>query len=65
MDSTAAGQVLVLLPSWWPAGVKVTFPTLAAGEKSVRGVARAYVADGRAALPTASVTVWRVPCGGT
>lgn len=60
-DSSAAGESLLLFPSWWPAGVAVRF-TLAAGRDSARGVARAFVADGRVEPPTSPVTVWRVPC---
>ena len=56
-------HTLLLLPSWWPAGVSVTLPTRspAVGD-TVVGSAFAFVADGRKKVPTAKVWAWRVPC---
>jgi hypothetical protein len=56
-------RVVVLLPSWWPAGVSVTLPNRApALGDTVVGSAFAYVADGRRAVPKTEVRAWRVPC---
>jgi hypothetical protein len=56
-------HTIMLLPSWWPAGVNVTLPTRtpALGD-TVVGTAFAYVADGRKKAPTAKVWAWRVEC---
>ena len=56
-------HTIMLLPSWWPAGVSVTLPnrTPALGDTIV-GSAFAYIADGRKKVPTAKVWAWRVPC---
>lgn len=56
-------HTIVLIPSWWPAGVSVTLPTRepALGDTIV-GTAFAYVADGRLKVPKAKVWAWRVPC---
>jgi hypothetical protein len=56
-------HTIVLLPSWWPAGVSVTLPdrTPAPGDTIV-GSALAFVGDGRRKPPTAKVWAWRVPC---
>jgi hypothetical protein len=57
-------HTIVLLPSWWPAGVSVTLPTRTpAPGDTVVGHAFAYVADGRRKVPTSEVRAWRVPCG--
>ena len=63
-DAVPTEKTVVLLPSWWPAGVSVTLPdrTPALGD-TVVGSAFAFVADGRRAAPTAQVWAWRVPCG--
>jgi len=63
-DAVTNESVLVLLPSWWPAGVSVTLPdrTPALGD-TVVGSAFAYVADGRRTAPRSQVRAWRVPCG--
>ena len=56
-------HTIVLLPSWWPAGVSVTLPTRApAPGDTVVGRAFAYVGDGRRKAPTAEVRAWSVPC---
>jgi hypothetical protein len=56
-------HTIVLLPSWWPAGVSVTLPDRSpAPGDTVVGTAFAYVADGRKRVPTAKVSAWRVPC---
>jgi hypothetical protein len=57
-------SIVVLLPSWWPAGVSVTLPNRApALGDTVVGSAFAYVADGRRTPPKSQVRAWRVPCG--
>ena len=56
-------HTIMLLPSWWPAGVSVTLPTRApALGDTVVGTAFAFIADGRKKAPTARVWAWRVPC---
>jgi hypothetical protein len=56
-------SIVMLLPSWWPAGVSVTLPNRApALGDTVVGSAFAYVADGRRAVPKTEVRAWRVPC---
>lgn len=56
-------HTIVLLPSWWPAGVNVTLPNRApAPGDTVVGTAFAYIADGRRKAPSAKVWAWRVPC---
>jgi hypothetical protein len=56
-------HTIVLLPSWWPAGVSVTLPTRApAPGDTVVGRAFAYVGDGRRKAPTTQVRAWSVPC---
>ena len=56
-------HTIVLLPSWWPAGVNVTLPNRApAPGDTVVGTAFAFVADGRKKAPSAKVWAWRVPC---
>jgi hypothetical protein len=59
-----SGVTLVLFPAWWPAGVGVHLPAgaLAPGD-TVRGMARAFVADGQVRSPTSEVRAWAVPCG--
>jgi hypothetical protein len=59
-------SLMMLFPSWWPAGVIVTLPTRepAAGD-TLTGRATALVANGRVAAPTARVRAWRVPCSGS
>lgn len=56
-------HTIMLLPSWWPAGVSVTLPNRApALGDTVVGTAFAFIADGRRRAPTAKVWAWRVPC---
>jgi hypothetical protein len=56
-------HTIMLLPSWWPAGVSVTLPNRSpAMGDTVVGSAFAFVADGRKKAPTAKVWAWRVPC---
>jgi hypothetical protein len=56
-------HTVMLLPSWWPAGVSVTLPNRApALGDTVVGTAFAFIADGRKTAPTAKVWAWRVPC---
>jgi hypothetical protein len=59
----AADSVLILFPSWWPAGISVELPTrnLAPGD-TVIGKASAFVADGRVKIPTSRVRAWRIAC---
>jgi hypothetical protein len=64
--SAGAGDpdsLLVLFPSWWPAGVAVDLPrrTPAPGD-TVSGVARALVADGTRKSPASHIRAWRRPC---
>jgi hypothetical protein len=56
-------HTIMLLPSWWPAGVSVTLPNRSpAPGDTVVGSAFAFVGDGRKKAPTAKVWAWRVPC---
>ncbi|HKH91514.1 MAG TPA: hypothetical protein VKA54_06910 [Gemmatimonadaceae bacterium] len=56
-------HTIMLLPSWWPAGVNVTLPNRApALGDTIVGSAFAFIADGRKKAPTAKVWAWRVPC---
>lgn len=56
---------LILFPAWWPAGVAVRVPpVVAASGDTLKGTATALVADVRTKAPTATVMLWRVPCGG-
>jgi hypothetical protein len=56
-------HTIMLLPSWWPAGVSVTLPTRTpAPGDTITGSAFAFVADGRKKAPTAKVLAWQVPC---
>lgn len=56
-------HTIMLLPSWWPAGVSVTLPNRApAIGDTVVGSAFAFIADGRKKAPAARVWAWRVPC---
>lgn len=62
-SSGAAGEVLLLYPSWWLAGVSIEFASEApAAGDTVRATATALVADGQTRAPTAAVRVWRVAC---
>ena len=64
-DSIARDTLLLLFPSWWPAGVSIRFahaPHTRAD--TVRGTATALVADGRLRAPTTQVLGWLVPCSG-
>ena len=62
-DSTSRGSMM-LFPSWWPAGVRVTLPGAPpqAGD-TVSGSAVALVGDGRRRPPRAPLKVWGVACG--
>ena len=56
-------HTIILLPSWWPAGVSVTLPNRspAAGD-TVVGTAFAFVGDGRRTAPVSPVRAWRIAC---
>lgn len=61
---SGADTLLILFPDWWPAGVSLAFPRrLTTTADTLRGVARALVADSRLPVPTAPVRAWTVPCG--
>jgi hypothetical protein len=62
-DSTSRDTLMLLFPSWWPAGVSVRFAHAprAPGD-TVRGIATALVADGRVRSPEAEVMTWLVRC---
>ena len=55
-----ADSVLLLFPSWWPAGVAIQW-TAQRGDTLI-GLARALVADGRLKNPESPVRALRVPC---
>jgi hypothetical protein len=56
-------SLLILYPTWWPAGVRVDLPrrTPAPGD-TVVGRAVAFVANGAVKAPEAKVRAWRVAC---
>ena len=56
------GPELVLYPTWWPVGVGITLERQPAAGDSVRGVAHAFVADGRVTVPESRILAWRKPC---
>ncbi len=59
----ATDTVLVLFPSFWPAGVSLEFdPRALSASDTVVGKATALVADARKASPISRARVWRVPC---
>jgi hypothetical protein len=61
--SSERDSLLILFPSWWPAGVAVELPTRTpAPGDTIVGQARAFVADGRVQIPTSRVRAWRVAC---
>ncbi|HEY2067811.1 MAG TPA: hypothetical protein VGG84_17810 [Gemmatimonadaceae bacterium] len=58
-----ADSLLILFPSWWPAGISIELPTRSpAPGDTVTGKAHAFVADGRVRIPTSRVRAWRVAC---
>ena len=59
----SGGPALVLYPTWWPVGVGITLERQPAEGDTVRGVATAFVADGRRTPPESSILAWRKPCG--
>ncbi|HEX6631788.1 MAG TPA: hypothetical protein VF048_11895, partial [Gemmatimonadaceae bacterium] len=64
-DAAARDTLLLLFPSWWPAGVSIRFAHAPRTRRdTVRGTATALVADGRLRAPEAKVLGWLVPCGG-
>ena len=54
---------LVLYPTWWPVGVGIALERQPAEGDTVRGVAYAFVADGRITAPESRILAWRTPCG--
>ena len=58
----ASGPALVLYPTWWPVGVGINLERQPAEGDTVRGVAHAFVADGRITPPESSILAWRKPC---
>ncbi len=56
------GPALVLYPTWWPVGVGITLERQPAAGDTVRGVAHAFVADGRSTPPESRILAWRKPC---
>ena len=55
-------SALILFPAWWPAGVELKFDPSRSHRDTLRGEAAAFVADGRARVPTPKAVAWRVPC---
>jgi hypothetical protein len=53
---------LVLYPTWWPVGVGITLDRQPLAGDTVRGVAHAFVADGRVTAPASRILAWRKPC---
>lgn len=58
----AGGPALVLYPTWWPVGVGISLERQPADGDTVRGVAHAFVADGRLTPPESTILAWRKPC---
>ena len=63
-EPTRGDSLLILFPPWWPVGVGVWLERSAAPGDTVRGVARAFVADAQVSVPTSTVRAWRAPCAG-
>jgi hypothetical protein len=63
MAASEPDSLLMLFPSWWPAGVVVDLPSRrpAPGD-TVIGRARALIAYGDRPIPTTRVRAWQVPC---
>lgn len=62
-DAAARDTLLLLFPSWWPAGVSIRFAHAPRTRRdTVHGTATALVADGRLRAPEARVLGWLVPC---
>lgn len=62
-DDDKGDSALVLVPSWWPAGVVVYLKNRApASGDTVTGEAIAMRAIGDSVSPRAPVRAWRVPC---
>lgn len=59
----AKGASLVLYPTWWPVGVGITLERDAALGDTVRGVAQAFVADGRRTPPESRILAIKRDCG--
>ena len=57
---SASDSLLVLYPTWWPAGVSIEWTGSRAD--TLVGVAHAFVADGRLESPASEVRGLRVPC---
>ncbi len=57
------GPGLVLYPTWWPVGVGINLERQPAEGDTVRGIAYAFVADGRVTPPESPILAWRKPCG--
>jgi hypothetical protein len=62
MHDDPRDSLLILYPSWWPAGVSVHWSAGASVGDTLEGIAQAFVADGAVKVPTSSVRGWRVPC---
>ena len=61
--SVHGDSALMLLPTWWPAGVLVELSTRTpAFGDTLTGRATAFVADGAIAPPVSQVRAWRVDC---
>ena len=63
VDDDLRDSLLILYPSWWPAGIAVHWSSRGSLGDTLKGVAHAFVANGTAKVPTSSVRGWRVPCG--
>jgi hypothetical protein len=60
VDDGPRDSLMILFPSWWPAGVAIRWSSSTAD--TLKGIAQAFVADGRVKVPTTSVRGWRIPC---
>jgi hypothetical protein len=58
----AGAPALVLYPTWWPVGVGISLERQPVEGDTVRGVAYAFVADGRLTPPESRILAWRKPC---
>ena len=54
---------LMLLPQWWPAGVRLRAARLPAAGDTLRASAIALVADGRVTAPHSQALIWGKRCG--
>jgi hypothetical protein len=58
----SGAMTLLLYPTWWPAGIQVTFDSTLAGGREMSGTAIALVASGARAPSKARARAWQAGC---